>query len=142
MSLTQATKGAGADQMISAAVRGLIAQRRVNVAQVAVAAGVSRAALYRKLNSGSPWYADEVEHLAHFFRVSRDSLYEGRAEFARPAPATVVGASSARSSTDRASDYGSEGRRARSPFRTPNERRRRMGAIPLHLHAVPNSTAA
>lgn len=108
--------------MISAAVRGLIAQRRVNAAQVAMAAGVSRAALYRKMNSGSPWQANEVEHLARFFRVSRDSLYEGRADF-----------------TPNSSDYGSEGWEFESLRARPwrgHERRRRMGAIPLHLHAV------
>lgn len=108
--------------MISAAVRGLIAQRRVSPAQVAMAAGVSRAALYRKLSTASPWQASEISRLARFFDVSLDSLYEGRAEFSRSV-----------------SDYGSEGcvfesRRARSTTRRYG--RRRSDGPRTHLRIV------
>lgn len=82
MSQAHATLEGRPDERISAAVRGLIAQRRAAPAQVAMTAGMSRAALYRKLSNASPWQADEVERLARFFDVSVTSLFEGRAEFA------------------------------------------------------------
>lgn len=82
MSQIHATTSLRTDELISAAVRGLIAQRRVTPNSVALAVGVSRAALYRKLGSVSPWQADEVDRLARHFGVSRDSLYEGRADYA------------------------------------------------------------
>lgn len=119
MSQIHATDGGGADELISAAVRGLLAQRRINAGEVALAVGVSRAALYRKLSTHSPWQADEVDRLARFFQVSRDSLYEGRAEFGR-------------------ADYGSEGLGvrippgARQPFSRPRHGRRRTDR-PRHL---------
>ena len=127
-----ATGGSRADELISAAVRGLIAQRRINAGEVALAAGVSRAALYRKLQTVSPWQADEVDRLARFFRVSRDSLYEGRAEF-----------------TPGESAFGSEGWEFESLRARPSsfpsgrrDRRRRMGAIPLHLRLVSDEDRA
>lgn len=137
MSQTHATLSGRTDEMISAAVRGLIAQRRRDLkpAQVAIAIGVSRAALYRKLGNDSPWQAEEVDRLARFFEVSRDSLYEGRADFAS-APAGNVTGLGARSSTDRASDYGSA-LGLFSPFRQPRRRRsdrhRTMHVVPLTL---------
>lgn len=120
MSQIHATDQSGADELISAAVRGLIAQRRTSPSEVALAAGVSRAALYRKLGTASPWQADEVDRLARFFQVSRDSLFEGRAEFARGQSA-----------------FGSEGwefesLRAR-PGKRRRERRRHMSVVPLYL---------
>ncbi len=128
----------GADELISAAVRGLIAQRRINTSQVAQAANMSRAALYRKLGNESPWQAAEVDRLAQFFAVSRDSLYEGRADFRSVAPASLADVGT-RSSTDRASDYGSKiGRSWRSRRRA--DRRRRSGVVPLHL-AVDDGSA-
>lgn len=65
------------DVRISAAVRGLIAQRKLAPAAVAVAIGMKRSTLYNRLNNVNAWEADEVERLSHFFGVSRDSLYEG-----------------------------------------------------------------
>ena len=108
MGQLQTTLSGNADEMISAAVRGLMAQRRTGASQVAGALGISRAALYRKLGTDSPWQAEEVDRLSRFFSVTRDSLYEGRAEFRSETAANLVDAGT-RSSTDRASDYGSEG---------------------------------
>src|SRR4051794_10069674 len=99
MGQISATLSGRTDERISAAVRGLIAQRKDKPAEVAMAIGVSRAALYRKLGTDSPWQADEVDRLARFFDVSRDSLYEGRAEFRSETAASLVGAGT-RSSTD------------------------------------------
>jgi AcrR family transcriptional regulator len=128
MSQVHATLNGGADAMISAAVWALKGQRRMASARVAQAAGVSKAALYRKLSNESPWTADEVDRLAQFFRVSRDSLYEGRTEFQSQAAASLDQAST-RSSTDRASDYGSQvERRARR-----RGDRRHLSVVPLHL---------
>lgn len=122
MSQIHATTDERDDEMISAAVRGLIAQRRVSPAQVAMAAGVSRAALYRKLGNASPWQASEVSRLARFFDVSRDSLYEGRADF------------SSRSVSDYGSEgWGSDSLRARSTTRRYGRRR---SDRPTHLRVV------
>jgi hypothetical protein len=120
------------DEPISAAVRGLIAQRRLTVPRVALAVGISRTAFYNKLNNASPWEAEEVERLSRYFGVSRDSLFDGRADY-RTDPGNVMGAFGTRSSTDRASDYGSEFGNF-PPFRRP-ERRRRLGVVPLRLMA-------
>jgi transcriptional regulator with XRE-family HTH domain len=135
MSQVHATLSGGADEMISAAVWALKGQRRMASARVAQAAGVSKAALYRKLSNESPWTADEVDRLAQFFRVSRDSLYEGRTEFQSGAPANLDART--RSSTDRASDYGSEGWEFESlrvhPLRRKTDRRRHLSVVPLRL---------
>lgn len=120
--------------MISAAVRGLIAQRRIHASEVAAAGGMSRAALYRKLGNDSPWQAEEVDRLARFFAVTRDSLYEGRAEF-RSAAAGSLTVAGTRSSTDRASDYGSRVGRFTRPGRRASDRRRHMSVVPLQLDA-------
>jgi hypothetical protein len=120
MSQVHATHSGGADAMISAAVRGLIGQRKVSPRQIAMAVGISRAALYRKLGTDSPWQAEEVDRLARFFSVTRDSLYEGRADF-----------------RDATSDYGSEGWEFESlrvhPLRRKTDRRRHLSVVPLRL---------
>lgn len=129
------TTASQADQRISAAVLGLIAQRRLTVAKVARLIDVSRTTMYHRVNNERPWEAGEVDRLAQVFDVSRDSLYEGRAEFAHTDSATVMGVLSARSSTERASDYGSEA--GWEPFQAPSrgrrERRRHMSIVPLYL---------
>ena len=123
------------DQRISAAVRGLIAQRRLTVAEVGRLVGMSRTTLYKRINNENAWEADEVDRLARFFGVSRDSLYEGRAEFVSGGTATV--AAGARSSTDRASDYGSRVGHFQRPRRDRRRRRDWQGtATPLHLRVV------
>ena len=132
-----------ADVRISAAVRGLIAQRGMKREQVALAIGLGRSTFYNRLNNVSAWEADEVERIAGYFGVSRDSLFEGRADYPK-APGSVTGAFGARSSTDRASDYGSVFGRSRfhqAPSRT-SERRRRIGALPLYLRAVDGADEA
>lgn len=108
--------------MISAAVRGHIAQRREIAGQVAVAAGISRAALYRKLDNESPWKAEEVDRLARYFGVTRDSLYEGRADF-----------------RDAQSNLGSEGWGFESLRVHPQRRRtdrRHLALVPIYADAA------
>lgn len=125
MSTSTATAAVASDPvdvMISAAVRGLIAQRRTVPAHVAAAIGVSRSAIFGKLSAERPWKAAEVERLAQFFGVSRDSLYEGRVDFG-----------------DATSDLGSEGCRfescrVHSPSSQPRRGRRRSDR---HLRVVP-----
>lgn len=134
MSPHQATLSGGTDELISAAVRGLIAQRRAKPAEVAAAAGISRGGLYRKMGGGAPWLAEEVDRLANFFSVTRDELYEGRAEF-RPESAAILDERT-RSSTDRASDYGSGVGHFRPTRRRRSDRRRHSNhVVPLRLVA-------
>lgn len=104
------------DQRISAAVLGLIAQRRLTVTKIAQLVGVSRTTMYHRVNNERPWEASEIERLARVFDVSRDSLFEGRADF-----------------RDAQSSFGSEGWEFESlrvhpeagHFRRPSQRPRR-----------------
>jgi len=127
-SLVDTGQGDPVDEMISAAVRGLTGQRKLSPAQVAVAAGISRSAYFYKLNGQRPWKASEVERLARFFGVSRDDLYEGRADY-RP--------SQPRQSRS-VRDHGSEGWEFESlRARTVTRRhRRRRSDRPRHLSIV------
>lgn len=110
--------------MISGAVLGLIAQRRTTAPRVALTVGIGRTTFFNKLNTAAPWKAHEVDRLARHFGVSRDSLYEGRADFRAPT-----------------SDYGSEGwgfeslrARPRHPHRRRADRHRRQtSVVPLYL---------
>jgi hypothetical protein len=124
-----------ADVRISAAVRGLIAQHRTTPAAVAPAVDMKRSTLYNRLNNASPWEADEVERLSHFFGVSRDSLYEGRSEFAlTSAPGGIR--------TPKPSDPKVDGHF----LRPRRDRRRRRDwqrtAAPVHLSVVRCEDAA
>jgi DNA-binding XRE family transcriptional regulator len=139
MSQALATADDDVDQRISAAVLALIAQRKLTVSKTAKLVGVSRTTMYHRVNNERPWEAVEVHRLAQLFQVSRDSLYEGRTEFQSQAGASL-NAVGTRSSTDRASDYGSEIGRSWHSRRRP-DRRRRSGVVPLHL-AVDNTRTA
>ncbi len=65
------------DLVISGAVRALLAARGLAADDLRPVLGVSRGAVFTKLNSSSPWKAREVAALAEFFDVSVGALYDG-----------------------------------------------------------------
>lgn len=74
------------DERIAAAVAALISGRHLDAKDVARATGMSKAALYRKLNGSSPWKASEVTDLARHFGIRRDDLYDGLGGRVGPQP--------------------------------------------------------
>lgn len=69
--------GGGANEVIRVTVRALRSARQVDAAVLARHIGISRQALYNRLNGQAPWLASEVAGLAEFFNCSVQDLYDG-----------------------------------------------------------------
>ena len=67
----------GADVRISKSVSVLMEHLDVSAERVAVAIGVSRAAIFRKLAGENGWKATDVDALARYFRVTPNDLFSG-----------------------------------------------------------------
>jgi len=67
---------------IRATVRALRSAHRVDAAVLARYIGISRQALYNRLNGHAPWLAAEVAGLADFFGCSVQDLFEGTVKLA------------------------------------------------------------
>lgn len=110
-----------ADDMVRASIRALMAGERHNNVSLAKVIGMSDETLRRKLAASgrqSAFTAGELTVIADYFGRTLDDLVTGLGGMVRPpdpsrAPVDTLTAAprkraSARSSTDRASDYGSE----------------------------------
>lgn len=65
------------DDRLAATVRALASGRGESVGRVAMHCGMTRSALYDRLNGTSPWKASEIEAVAHHFEVTVGDLYDG-----------------------------------------------------------------
>lgn len=66
-----------ADSLISQAVWTLIDARNMVPVELAVATGLSTTALYRKLNAGVAWKANDIARIARYFGVTVGDLFSG-----------------------------------------------------------------
>ena len=74
---------------------------------IASVIGVSKRTLFRYFDTGG-WSAIHVKRIADYFDATVGEIYDGRIEHVLPeSDGTASIGPSARSSTDRASDYGS-----------------------------------
>ena len=104
------------DTTISATIKALAKARGVHVDTIAEVIGVSTRTLWRYFDHGG-WSANHVARLAEFFDTTVADLYDGRIEHVLPrSKGTANIKRGARSSTDRASDYGSGMLVRRRPF--------------------------
>lgn len=64
---------------VAANVRSELAARRLKGSDLAVAIGVKRSTMYRRLAGESQWPADDIEATAHFLDIPVEHLFAERA---------------------------------------------------------------
>jgi DNA-binding Xre family transcriptional regulator len=136
--MTNASTLEKADDLVRASVRALMAGARHNNVSLAAAVGMSSETLRQKLRATGEvraFTAGEIARIAAFFGTPVEELFNGlggRVQLPSEASGTLSRAPGARSSTDRASDYGSEGAALAGVTWLDGWKPRRASDLPQH----------